>query len=177
MLVADHGKAPVPIDGAGDVEPHWLDPEQQRDWRATITGMTFLMRALSTDLELEVGLSMAEYELLVRLSEAGCQGVRMAELAEQVAHSRSRVTHTIARLERSDLVERLPARDDRRGVLARITPEGWVRLAEAAPRHVASVRARLVDVVTPEQLHALGDVMRSTLHAAGLEISEPAVLR
>ena len=155
------------------VEPRWLDPQQQRDWRATITGMTYLMRAISSDLESESGFSMAEYELLVRLSESLEEGVRMAELAEKIAHSCSRVTHTIARLERRGIVERIPASDDRRGVIARITAEGMRRLTEAAPSHVESVRARLVDVVSPEELHQLGEAMRTALAAAGLEVPEP----
>lgn len=159
----DHGHG-----SSAPAEPRWLDPQQQRDWRATITGMTYLMRMISSDLESETGFSMAEYELLVRLSESQEDGVRMAELAEQIAHSRSRVTHTIARLERRGIVERIPATDDRRGVIARITPDGMRRLTEAAPSHVESVRARLIDVVSPEELHQLGEAMRTALAAAGL---------
>lgn len=154
--------------------PRWLDAQQQRDWRAAITGMTYLMRALSHDLEVDSGLSMHEYELLVRLSESPESGIRMADLADQVAHSRSRVTHTVARLERAGLAVRIPDCVDRRGVVAHITPRGLSRLAEAAPKHVESVRARLVDVLSPRQLRELGEAMRAVLDAAGLAIPDPA---
>lgn len=153
--------------------PRWLDPQQQRDWRAAITGMTFLMRALSHDLEVDTGLSMHEYEILVRLSESPDRGVRMADLADQVAHSRSRVTHTIARLERGGLVVRIPDCVDRRGVVAHLTPRGLGRLSEAAPHHVESVRARIIDVLSPRQLQEVGEAMRAVLDAAGLAVPDP----
>lgn len=150
-------------------EPRWLTAEQQRDWRATIVGASFLMRALTADLETASELSMAEYELLVRLSEAPEHRVRMSELADSVAHSRSRVTHTVARLESAGLVARRPAAKDGRGVEAALTERGMRRLEEAAPGHVASVRARLVDVLSAQQLRDLGGAMRAVLEAAGID--------
>ena len=76
----------------------WLTAEQQRIWRSFLGGTTVLMDRLDRDLRAAHGLSMPEYEILVRLSEAPGLSIRMAELADAVAHSRSRVTHTIARL-------------------------------------------------------------------------------
>lgn len=164
----DGEEAPVSASGTAG-EPRWLTAEQQRDWRATIVGASFLMRALSADLETASGLSMAEYELLVRLSEAPEHRVRMSELADSVAHSRSRVTHTVARLESAGLVARRPAAKDGRGVEAALTERGMRRLEEAAPGHVASVRARLVDVLSAQQLRDLGGAMRAVLEAAGID--------
>ena len=146
----------------------WLDEEQQKDWRASVVGMTYLLGVISRDLEVATGLSMPEYEILVRLSEAPDWSVRMSELAEQVAHSRSRVTHTVTRLEAASLVERRPTLEDKRGIAAVMTPAGYERLAAAAPFHVRSVRARLVDVIPGEDLAALGAAMRGVLAAAGL---------
>lgn len=147
----------------------WLDEGQQKDWRASVVGMTYLLGAFSRDLEVSTGLSMPEYEILVRLSEAPGGSVRMSELAEQVAHSRSRVTHTVTRLEAAGLVQRRPTEQDKRGIAAIMTPEGRERLVSAAPFHVQSVRARLVDVIPREDLAALGAAMRGVLLAAGLD--------
>lgn len=149
-------------------DAHWLDEGEQRDWRASVVGMTYLLGALSRDLEVATGLSMAEYELLVRLSEAPAWSVRMSDLADRVAHSRSRVTHTVARLESAGLVVRRPTAEDRRGIAATMTAAGYERLAAAAPSHVASVRARLVDVIDREQLAQLGEAMRAVLREAAL---------
>lgn len=147
----------------------WLSAPQQRDWRSTIVGMTYLTRALSADLEAATGISMAEYELLLRLAESPDRRLRMSELAQQVGHSRSRVTHTVARLERAGLVHRAPATDDGRGIVAELTDAGHARLEAAAPWHAASVRARLLDIVTPDQLRTLGEAMRAALATTGIE--------
>ncbi len=99
----------------------WLDDTQQRSWRALILGMTLLIDRLDDDLRQEHGLSLTEYEILVRLSEAPGRQMRMARLADALAHSRSRVTHTVQRMERSDLVVRSESPEDGRGVLCRPT--------------------------------------------------------
>lgn len=148
-------------------EVHWLDPEEQRDWRAAVVGMTHLLAVLSRDLELTDGLSLPEYEILVRLSESGNWTLRMSELASSLAHTRSRVTHTVSRLESRGLVRRQAAQHDGRGVEAVLTERGYATLDVAAPHHLDSVRHHLIDVVTREQLAALGGVMREVLAAAG----------
>ena len=84
----------------------WLEPDQQRAWRAYIVGTTLLMERLDRDLRENHDLSLPEYEILVRLSEAPDRMLRMAELADSVKNSRSRITHTIARMEKTGLVVR-----------------------------------------------------------------------
>lgn len=133
----------------------WLTAEQQRVWRAYLLGTARLLDRLESDLR-GVGLSLAEYEIMVRLSEAPERTLRMAELAESVQHSRSRLTHTVCRMEANGLVERLPCASDRRGVLARLTDKGYARLVEVAPLHVTGVREAFVDLVSPEDFAAIG---------------------
>jgi len=139
----------------------WLSAEQQASWRSYRDGTARLLAALAHALEAETGLSMNEYEVLVRLSEAPGRMLRMSELAEGLAHSRSRLTHTIRRMEEEGLVARSACEVDARGVNCAMTEEGWRRLVEAAPSHVASVREHLVDVLGAEQLAALGDAMET----------------
>ena len=61
-------------------------------------GTTLLFDRLDDDLRRHRNISLAEYEILVRLSERDGQ-MRMAQLADAMAHSRSRITHTIKRME------------------------------------------------------------------------------
>ena len=82
-----------------DTGVRWLDADQQRDWRALVLGTTLLFDRLDGDLHRRHGISLAEYEILVRLSERDGWRLRMAQLADSVRHSRSRVTHTVKRLE------------------------------------------------------------------------------
>ena len=114
----------------------WLTQEQQRIWRAFLGGITVLMDQLDRDLRTQHDLSLGEYEILVRLSEAPDRSIRMAELAAAVAHSRSRVTHTISRLERDGIVRRDQCSEDGRGVSAVLTDHGFSRAREggAHPR-------------------------------------------
>ena len=136
----------------------WLDEDQQRSWRALLMGMTLLLDRLDDDLRRD-HLSLVEYEILVRLSEQPDHRMRMAQLADALAHSRSRVTHTITRMERAGLVERTSSPDDGRGVVARMTEPGYALLERLAPVHVRGVRQHLVDLVSPEDFAALGRVM------------------
>lgn len=139
-------------------EPRWLDADQQVSWRALVLGSTLLFDRLDADLRRTHNISLTEYEILVRLSERDGQ-MRMAQLADALAHSRSRVTHTVKRMEKADLVERGSSLDDGRGVMARMTERGFALLAELAPIHVQGVRDNLVDLVTHDDLAALGRVM------------------
>jgi DNA-binding MarR family transcriptional regulator len=141
----------------------WLDAEQQRIWRVFLGGTTVLMDRLDRDLRTQHGISMPEYEILVRLSEADGRSIRMAELADAVSHSRSRVTHTIARLEREGIVQRGQSSDDGRGVSARLTDHGFSVLERAAHTHVRGVNDYLIENAASEDLEALGRVMQAVL--------------
>lgn len=139
----------------------WLNADQQRSWRAYLVGTTLLTERLDRDLRENHDLSLPEYEMLVRLSEAPNRRLRMAVLADSVSHSRSRVTHTIARLEKSGFVERVTCADDGRGVEAVISDEGSAALTEAAPTHVAGVRNLLVDLAVQDDFAAVGRVFNA----------------
>jgi len=139
-------------------ETDWLDPDQQRSWRAYLVGTTLLMERLDRDLREQHNLSLPEYEIMVRLSEAEEMRMRMAVLADSVSHSRSRVTHTVARLEEAGLVKRAACVADGRGVEASMTKKGLRALEEAAPTHVAGVREFLVDLAGDDDFAAVGRV-------------------
>jgi DNA-binding MarR family transcriptional regulator len=141
------------------VEPRWLDAEQQRQWRAYLDGTVRFIEALGRDHEERSAVSLNEYELLVRLSESPDRTLRMSALADGLARSRSRVTHTVARMEARGLVRRSASTGDRRGVNCEMTEEGYRVLVASAPTHVAAVRRYMVDVLTPEQFRALGEAM------------------
>jgi DNA-binding MarR family transcriptional regulator len=123
-------------------------------------GTTLLFDRLDDDLRRDHDISLVEYEILVRLSERDGH-MRMAALADALAHSRSRVTHTVTRMEKAGLVRRSSSPEDGRGILCAITDKGHDLLVRAAPTHVAGVRAHLVDLATSEDFAALGRVFDS----------------
>lgn len=126
-------------------EPRWLDDTEMRAWRSFLVVATRGIEALDRDLQDAFGRSLAEYEVLVQLSEAPEHRRRMAELASLALQSRSRLTHTVDRLERQGLVARHRCEDDRRGTWAVLTEAGMADLVRMAPAHVDSVRRRLLD--------------------------------
>lgn len=136
----------------------WLNDAEQTAWRNYLRASRALENVLDTELQ-EVGLSLAEYELLSMLSEAPDQSMRMSELAALIVQSRSRVTHTANRLTARGLVTRTPCADDRRGILLVLTDEGRCAIATAARLHVWGVREHLVSQMSPEQFQALGEAM------------------
>lgn len=141
----------------------WLTLDQQRSWRLFLRASAQVLEDINHELSAGAGLSLPEYEVLVRLSEAPDRTRRMSSLAEDLVHSRSRLTHTVRRMEQAGFVERRNNCEDRRGVNARLTDAGFARLAEAAPGHVDAVRGRLVDRLTDEQMTDLGQIMAALL--------------
>ncbi len=139
-----------------DTTPRWLNDSEQRAWRAWIASSQLLLDRLSRDIHAQHGLTMADYEILVRLSESADHRVRMSELADRTLASRSRLSHQIDRMEKRGFVLREQCTDDKRGQFAVLTETGWQTLVAAAPDHVESVRTHLVDVLSPAEFAALG---------------------
>jgi len=140
----------------------WLSAEQQKVWRTYLLGSARLNERLDADLH-RSGLDLPEYEILVTLEESPDRRRRMSELADAVHQSRSRLTHTISRMEKSGLVERTTCPTDRRGVWAQLTDAGFAVLQKAAPGHVAAVRQNFVDAVSPQDWEAVGRVFAAVL--------------
>jgi DNA-binding MarR family transcriptional regulator len=144
-------------------ETPWLTGAQQRSWRAFLGGVTVLMDRLDRDLRTRHGLSLSEYEILVRLSEAPDHTMRMAELADRVALSRSRLTHTVTRLETAGILRRERCDEDGRGVQAVLTDDGVQLLNQAADTHVRGVQDHLIAHASSQELRAIGAVMERVL--------------
>jgi DNA-binding MarR family transcriptional regulator len=133
----------------------WLTDEEQRAWRAFLAASQRLFERLERELQKESGLSHADFEVLVRLSEAESRSMRMSELAERALFSRSRLSHAIGRLEGFGWVRREDCATDRRGTFAVLTDAGLAALQAAVPGHVAAVRRFVFSALTPEQVAQL----------------------
>ncbi|HEY3002693.1 MAG TPA: MarR family transcriptional regulator [Kribbellaceae bacterium] len=147
-------------------ETRWLTAPQQVAWRAYLLGTARLMAKLDDDLR-EFGIGINDYEILVRLSEAPDRRLRMAELADRLHQSRSRMTHTVGRLVDAGLVERHTCDSDKRGIWAQLTPSGFALLEQAAPTHVTGVRENLVDIADPADFAAVGRVFDAVAEKVG----------
>jgi DNA-binding MarR family transcriptional regulator len=128
----------------------WLTQREQQVWRRLIAVESRLRDRLDSELRSAHDVSLGDYAVLVNLSEAPNQALRMSELADRLVISRSGLTRRVDAMERRGVVRRRPCPDDGRGSMAELTPAGWDLLRHAAPTHVAGVRRYLVD--------ALGDL-------------------
>lgn len=135
----------------------WLDPSEQQAWRSVIRGTLALVTRLDRDLK-PLGLNNDDYALLVALSEADRDRLRMADLAERTSQSRSRLSHHVGRMEARGLVRRESCEEDRRGQYAVLTAAGRALLERAAPVHVTGVREHFLDRLSADELQTLAAV-------------------
>jgi DNA-binding MarR family transcriptional regulator len=129
-------------------------------WRNFIESVNTMTAALESDL-VPFGLTMGDYEVLVRLSEADEERMRMCDLATALQLSPSGLTRRLDGLVSTGLVERVANPSDRRVMFAALTTKGRAKLAEAAPDHVASVRNRFFKGLTRDQVRELGTIFET----------------
>lgn len=144
----------------------WLSDTEQAVWRQLLCVEARLHDRLDRELREAHGLTLGEYAVLVHLSEAGPEGLRMSDLAELLGLSRSGLTRRIDGLVKAGVVIRHSCPNDGRGSMAQLTATGGDRLAEAAPTHVAGVRRYLIDVLGGD-LGALSEGLRRVEEALG----------
>jgi DNA-binding MarR family transcriptional regulator len=135
----------------------WLRPDEMLAWRSYVETNADLMAALERDLA-ETGLDLGDYQVLVFLSESPERSLRMCDLAGRLQLSPSGLTRRLDGLVRAGLVERRGSDNDRRVMLAALTPKGVRVLEESAPIHVASVRRRMIDLLDDDELHVVANV-------------------
>ena len=153
------------------MEDIWLDEAQEEAWRAFHAMRTRLLGHLSRRLAAQSGLSEADYEVLVALSESPDHRMRSRELGRSLQWQRSRLSHQLDRMETRGLLTREPCPTDARGCVAVLTDTGLGTIDRAAELHVADVRHCFADVLTPSQLDGLTAAARAI--TAHLEADHP----
>jgi DNA-binding MarR family transcriptional regulator len=137
----------------GMTEP--LSETQQAAWRAFIESSWALHTRLEDDLRATTGLSMADYHVMVVLSEAPGHRIRMGELANRLVFSPSRCTYQITSMTKRGLVRKQSCSADGRGQEAVLTEAGLAALTAAAPLHLATVRQTFIDDLDDAELAAI----------------------
>lgn len=142
-------------DPAVDGGQIWLSQDQQRVWRLWIALRAQLPATLNRQLQEESGLSLQDFDVLVRLTDTPDGRCRSGELALALQWERSRVSHHIKRMEARGLVEREECEEDKRGAYVHITPQGRTAIAAAAPQHVGLVHHLMFDDIAADELSAV----------------------
>ena len=151
----------------------WLNDTEQRAWRALIALVQVELPKLESSFR-DFDLLHVEYGLLVALSEAQDDVLRMTALAEAANVSQSRLSHRMRRLVERGLIEQRQCTDDGRVTYATLTPVGRSLIEEAAPRHVEDVRGLVFDSLTDEQTAALASTLETIVSRAGQARVEPS---
>ena len=149
-----------PAPDRGELPPNRdppLSPEEEAAWRALARAIIVVPKVLGAALEAEHNLTMAEYFVLMNLSEEPEGALRMSELASRGSLSVSGMSRVVDRLVRNGQVERVRCPSDARGYLAVLTPIGASRLAAAYPTHLRTVRENVIDHLAGMDLPALAE--------------------
>lgn len=141
----------------------WLTEEEQRAWRGLLRMTSQLNARANRLLQEEYGISLADYEVLVALSEAPEGRLRVFEVGDALAWEQSRVSHQLARMARRGLLTREGCATDARGAFAVLTTVGRGAIERAAPAHVEQVRQLVFDELSHEQVSALTEITTRVL--------------
>ena len=138
-------------------QPRWLNETEAVAWRSFIESVGDLMSAFESGLA-EHGMNLGDYQVLVYLSEAPDRALRMCDLADALRLSPSGLTRRLDGLVKNGLVARQPSEEDRRVMMAVLTPHGLRRLQKAAPDHVENVRENLFDHLNASQIKNMAGI-------------------
>jgi DNA-binding MarR family transcriptional regulator len=133
-------------------EPHWLDPREDRAWRAFMHARHRLALRLRQHLLQDSGLTEADYEILAVLSGHPTGRMPAQELAALVQWEKSRLSHQVRRMHGQGLIVREPNPADGRSAMIGLLPAGRRAIEDAAPQHVHHVRRHFIDLFTPAEL-------------------------
>ncbi|GAA3241012.1 MarR family winged helix-turn-helix transcriptional regulator [Actinocorallia longicatena] len=143
-----------------------LSDQEQRTWRGFLRLHRDLMASLARQLT-ESGISAADFEVLVNVSEAPDHRLRVSALAETMGWERSRLSHQLTRMEKRGLVAREECPSDARGAFVTLTAPGLSTFEAAAPGHAETIRRRLFAPLGPSGAEALEEITRKVLDGPG----------
>ena len=143
----------------------WLSDDEQRAWRTYLRMSSLLPAALNRELQLDSGLTLPEYEVLVQLSETPQQRLRPFQICEALNWEQSRLSHQLTRMERRGLVSSQECAADGRGAFIGLTAAGADAIGAAAARHVAAVRRLIFDRLSDAQRAAFEEACAAIVTA------------
>jgi DNA-binding MarR family transcriptional regulator len=118
-----------------------------------------VVRGLDRELIADHGLTINDYEVLLRLARAPDRMMRRVDLAQQVLLTPSGITRLLDGLQRSGFVEKAACDSDAGVVYAKLTAAGRQKLKTATDDHVASIRAMFGERLSDDELRTLCDFL------------------
>jgi len=118
-----------------------------------------VVRGLDRELVTAHGLTINDYEVLIRLSRAPDRSMRRVDLAQQVLLTPSGITRLLDGLQRCGYVEKAACDSDARVVYARLTDVGYEKLQEASRDHFANVQKLFSERFSEDELETLREFL------------------
>ncbi len=134
--------------------------DRLESWVAFLRAHAAITRQLNTDLLAAHGLTLHDYEVLLRLANAPEGRMRRVDLAESVVLTASGITRLLDGLERGGLVEKAACSADGRVSYAQLTGAGRSRLSEAASTHLAGVDDLFTSRYSEAELERLAELLQ-----------------
>jgi DNA-binding MarR family transcriptional regulator len=153
----------IPPGGPADPQPS-EEYACARAWAALTAAHARITERLGAALHQDCGLSINDFELLLRLDREPGPGQRLGHLNAAVRLTQPSLSRAVTRLESQGWVCRSGSPGDGRGVLVSITAAGQDRLRAAVPVHAAIIRECLLDQLTPREQD---DLARTLTRVAG----------
>jgi DNA-binding MarR family transcriptional regulator len=150
-------------------EPNWLNPSEDRAWRAFRHANHRLAVRLNRQLLRDSGLTLADYQVLAALSEHSTDRMPAHELCALLTWEKSRLSHQVHGMEKRGLIAREPNPADARSAMIRLLPAGRRVIEDAAPQHVLDVRRDFIDLFTPAELDTLAALNERVLRHLAAE--------
>jgi DNA-binding MarR family transcriptional regulator len=141
----------------------WLTAAEREAWVRFAAVLELLPHALDTQLLRDEKLTHFDYFTLEMVSEAPERTLRMTALAARTNATLPRLSRVVSRLEAQGYLQRRPCPEDGRATNVTLTDEGWDKVVHAAPGHVTTVRANVLDALTPEQVTQLSEICKRLL--------------
>jgi DNA-binding MarR family transcriptional regulator len=141
----------------------WLSAAEREAWVRFAAVLELLPGTLDAQLMHDEKLTHFEYFTLAMLSEAPTRTLRMTALAARTNATLPRLSRVVSRLEGRGYVVRRPCPEDGRATNATLTETGWQKVVRAAPGHVATVRAYVVDALSADQIAQLSEICQRLL--------------
>jgi DNA-binding MarR family transcriptional regulator len=118
-----------------------------------------LTRELNAQLVAEHGLTINDYEVLLRLAKAPDRRLKRVELAQSVLLTPSGITRLLDGLEKEGFVEKAGCETDARVTYAALTAAGRQKLREASVSHVADIERLFNSRFDDDELNVLAGLL------------------
>lgn len=123
-------------------------------WESLFRAQVAVMRRLQSGPAFK-SIALNEYDVLFTLSRCPSGWLRLNELNDHILLSQSSLSRLVERLAKRGLVERMPAPDDGRGVLLKLTEAGSDLQKQIGRMHVRDIEALMTPSLTAAEQREL----------------------